>query len=116
VPCLIRSGRAAVAGLVVAEQVEAVEAVAPEAAEPEVAVEAAEPEAAEPEAVVEAEVRAEREVAVEAAVPEAEREAAPEAGASIPVPTTTTLPSASRERSCRNFQLRLRRISRFLLR
>src|SRR6266850_2099159 len=88
-PCLIRSVRAA-AVLALAERVAA-------------AAEAA---------VVAAVVRAERVVAVAAA----EQEAAPEAGASIPIPITTTLPTASRERSCRSFQLRLRRISRFLLR
>src|SRR6266850_1554204 len=111
-PCLIRSVRAA-AVLALAERVAA-------AAEAALAVLAAAPAVAEqvavaaaaPAAVVAAVVRAERVVAVAAA----EQEAAPEAGASIPIPITTTLPTASRERSCRSFQLRLRRISRFLLR
>src|SRR6266850_3501070 len=123
-PCLIRSVRAA-AVLALAERVAAAaEAALAErvaaVAEAALAVLAAAPAVAEqvavaaaaPAAVVAAVVRAERVVAVAAA----EQEAAPEAGASIPIPITTTLPTASRERSCRSFQLRLRRISRFLLR
>src|SRR6266850_728706 len=89
VPCLIRNGLVAEADRVVAGAGVAVagaEAVEPVAAEQEEAL------------VVEPE----------------EAEEAPAAGDLSPA--STHLPIASREQSCRSFQLRLRRISRFLLR
>src|SRR6266850_1146218 len=114
VPCLIRNGRVAEAARVVA--------VALVAAEVAVVEEAGAAEPAEPAAAPEAVLAAER---VEAAQAAAEQEEAlvvePEEAEEAPAagdlsPASTHLPIASRERSCRSFQLRLRRISRFLLR
>src|SRR5882724_11188912 len=130
VPCLIRNGLVAEAARVVA--------VALVAAEVVVVEEAGEAEpAAAPEAVLAAErveaARAAVALAARAAVaavgPAAEQAAEqeealvvePEEAEEAPAgedlsPASTHLPMASRERSCRSFQLRLRRISRYLLR
>src|SRR6266850_2431744 len=126
VPCLIRNGLVAEADRVVAGAGVAVagaEAVDRVEAEQAAAV-GAEPAVERVEAAQAAVALAERAVAA-AVGPAAEQEEAlvvePEEAEEAPAagdlsPASTHLPIASREQSCRSFQLRLRRISRFLLR